>query len=339
MSIKSVVLTATAAVLLPVASGAAMAEKLTVGLPSAHGFFGLHLYVAEEKGFLNGVELEYQVLKGGSEVLKQVASGAITIGYAQPTEIMIQMAAKGEPLPLKFWYMLESHSANQIAVLEDSPIQTIADMKGKAIGISSPTASNVVQFRSVLELTGINPDKDVIWRAVGLGPGHLQALKVGTVQVSATNNMRHNAFEFSGVKLRVIPIEATKNFFGNGLFSSTKMIDTNADALTLVAKGVTRAIEHCNTDPAGCVAIMYKRFPELQSGELDAEGNLKLGLTQVMARNASTALRADQNGVYGYFPDSVWTATIDFMEATGEVKKRPEASVFFTNAIANAAAK
>lgn len=310
-------------------------EKLTVGLPSGHGFFGLHLYVAEEKGFLDDLSFEYQIFKGGSEVLKQVANGLVDIGFAQPTEIMIQNSAKGVSLPIKYWYMLETHSANQIAVLRDSEIQSLADLKGKAIGISSPTASNVVQFRAVLEQAGIDPENDIIWRAVGLGPAHIQALITGDIDVSATNNMRHAAFQFAGADLRIIPTEVTENFFGNGLFSNISMLESaeGVKQLETVASGIAKATQFCVENAEECVDIMYKRFPELQSGELDDDANKALGMSQVNARNTTTQLRPEQNGIYGYFPDLFWNASVDFLAKAENLSTKPDVSAFYTNDI------
>lgn len=340
MKVRQTIFAAMTLALLGTTSGNA-AETLTVGLPSGHGFFGMHLYVAEEKGFLEGLSLDYQIFKGGSEVLKQVANGSVDIGFAQPTEIMIQNAAKGVSLPIKYWYMLEARSANQIAVLRDSDIQTLADIKGKAVGISSPTASNVVQFRAVLEQAGIDPENDIVWRPVGLGPAHIQALINGDIAVSATNNMRHATFELAGADIRIIPTEATQDFFGNGLFSNTSMID-NADSagkLATVASAVAKATQFCVEQAQECVNIMYKRFPELQSGELDDAGNMTLGLSQVNARNVTAELRPEQNGVYGYFPDLVWNASVDFLVKAENLSTKPDVSAFYTNEIVEQAAK
>lgn len=320
-------------------AGAAAAEVVSIGLPASHSFFGTHLYVAEELGYFGDLDIEYMIFKGGSEVAKQVANGSADIGFAQPTEILISsLAAAGETLPVKYWYMLETRSANEIAVPVASDIQTIQDIKGRAVGISSPTASNVAQFRVILARHGIDPDKDVVWREVGLGAGHVQALLDGTIDVSATNNMRHAAYQFEGVDLRVIPMEDTADQFGNGLFSSLKTIETRPDTLAVIASGVAKATAYCAEMPAECVKILYKKFPELQSADRSDEDNLKFGLGQVAARNETAALREDQKGVYGYFPESVWKASVDFLSLTTEIPTDLDVSVLYTNDIVERAA-
>lgn len=321
---------------------AAQADSLSVGLPSAHGFYGAPFYVAEAMGYLDGLEIEYMIFAGGSDVARQVANGSADIGFAQPTEILLNaLAQSGQTLPISYWYMAEPYSSNQIAVPEDSDIQTLADVKGKVIGISSLTASNVAQFRIVLERAGMNPDTDVVWRAVGLGAEHLMALRNGTIDVSATNNMRHASYEFAGVPLRVVSVDDTANQFGNGLFSRNDSLADEAKRAqyVTVARGFNQATEYCLANAEACVQILYDRFPELMSGERDDAENMAFGVSQLDARLAVLAQREDQNGVPGYFPDSVWEASIDFLASVEEFPADLDASVIYTNDIALAAAE
>lgn len=321
---------------------AAMADSTTIGLPANHSFFGLPLYVAEELGYFGDLDIEYMIFSGGSDVARQVANGSAEIGFAQPTEILISsLATAGETLPIQYWYMVEPRTMNEISVPVDSDIQSFDDIRGRIIGISKHTASNVAQFRTVLERHGLDPDVDVVWRAVGLGGEHLQALASGTIDVSATNNMRHAGYEFDGVALRVIPIPDIEDQFGNGLFSKTSTLeDPEARArLVTVARGVAQATAYCNENPSACVDIMYSRFPELQSGDRTDQQNRDFGLGQVAARNATTALRDEQDGVYGFFPQSVWDASVDFLSSTIDIPEGFDVSVLYTNEIALEAAE
>lgn len=320
-------------------TGAAAAESVSIGLPANHSFFGTHLYVAEEMGYFGDIEVEYLIFKGGSEVAKQVANGSADIGFAQPTEILITSLAKnGETLPIKYWYMLETKTMNQIAVPAASNIQSLDDIKGRVVGVSTLTASNVAQFKVVLARHGLDPEVDVVWRPVGLGAQHVQALKDGTIDVSATNNMRHAGYMFDGVELRVIPIEDTADQFGNGLFSHADTIESRSSVLAAIAAGVAKSTAYCAEMPAECVKIMYARFPELQSADRTDEQNAQFGVGQVEARNATAALREDQNAMYGYFPQSVWDASVDLLSSTITIPTDLDVSVLYTNDIVAKAA-
>lgn len=339
---KRIVVLGPALIAAMAATSAVQAETVSVGLPSAHGFYGTPFYVAEALGYLDGLDIEYMVFAGGSDVARQVSNGSADIGFAQPTEILLNaLGERSQTLPISYWYMAEPYSSNQIAVPTDSDIQSLADVRGRVIGISSLTASNVAQFRIVLERNGMNPDTDVIWRAVGLGAEHLMALSNGTIDVSATNNMRHASYEFAGVPLRVVSVDDTANQFGNGLFSHNDNLADEAKRAqyVTVAQAFHKATQYCVADPEACVQILYDRFPELMSSERDDAENMAFGVSQLDARLAVLALRDDQNGVPGYFPDSVWDASIDFLASVQEFPADIDASVIYTNDIALAAAQ
>ena len=51
-----------------------------------------------------------------------------------------------------------------IAVPEDSPIKTFADLKGKKIGVTSMASAGVIVARALAANNGFNPDKDVLDR-------------------------------------------------------------------------------------------------------------------------------------------------------------------------------
>lgn len=340
MKIKTVVGLTMFATLSAAGVANVQAQSVSIGLPSAHGFYGVPLYVAEELGYFGDLSIEYMIFSGGSDVARQVANGSADIGFAQPTEILLNALAKdGATLPISYWYMAEPYSSNQIAVPVDSPIQSLADVSGKVIGISTLTASNVAQFRVVLQRAGMDPDVDVIWRTVGLGAEHLMALKTGTIDVSATNNMRHASYEYEGVPLRVVSLDDTANQFGNGLFSQNASLadaDAAADYVT-IAKGFAQATDYCVANATHCVEILYARFPELLSGERTDAENIDFGVSQLNARLSSLKLRDDQNGVPGFFPDSVWAATIDFLGSVEEMPDDLDPTKIYTNEIALAA--
>src|SRR5690554_3745921 len=220
IEMKRIVVLGLALIAAMAATSAVQAETVSVGLPSAHGFYGTPFYVAEALGYLDGLDIEYMVFAGGSDVARQVSNGSADIGFAQPTEILLNaLGERSETLPIRYWYMAEPYSSNQIAVPTDSDIQSLADVRGRVVGVSSLLASNVAQFRIELERNAKNPHTAVIWRAVGLGAEHLMPLTNPTIDLRATNSLRHTSYELPRVPLRVVPVDATANQFGNGLFS------------------------------------------------------------------------------------------------------------------------
>ena len=315
---------------------AVCAQTVSVGLPSEHDPFSTPFYIAELKGFFGELKIDYRILKGGIEVLKQVSNGSIDIGFAQPTEVLIRYAAKHkEAPPVRYWYMLETTAVDQIAVPVGSPIKSIEDLKGKIIGITSQTASNVSRFKGILKLRGLDPDNDVTWRAVGPSVQHFQALRTGAIDASATNSTRQAGFDFNGAKLRVLKDPISQNLFGNAFFSSPSALQSSAKVVILekVADGISKAVTFCDERRDECLDILLTRFPEFLPSNLPAENARRYMANQLEVRMMSLRLIQAQRGIPGYFPDSAWKDYVDFMRVSENLPDNVSTMALYTNDI------
>jgi ABC-type nitrate/sulfonate/bicarbonate transport system substrate-binding protein len=108
-------------------------------------------------------------------------------------------------------------------------------------------------------------------------------------------------------------------------------------ALVKIAKGMAEATQFCEANAEECVQLVFERFPEVMSTEFTDEQNMAFGLGQAEARNATAALREDQEGHYGYFPESVWTSSVDFLVKTGTIPGALPVDELYTNEIVEAA--
>ena len=117
------------------AAAAAEAEKLTVLLDwfvnPDHG----PLIVAQEKGYFEeaGLEVELIAPADPNDPPKLVAAGKADIAISYQPQLHLQAA---EGLPLVRIGTLVATPLNSLVVLADSPIQSIADLKGKKVGFS-----------------------------------------------------------------------------------------------------------------------------------------------------------------------------------------------------------
>src|SRR5690606_19848754 len=74
--------------------------------------------------------------------------------------------------------------ATQYMVREDSPITTIADLKGKTVGINGARSSSEIWARLALSKNGLNPARDVKWVALPF-PSQGEAVRAGKLDVGA----------------------------------------------------------------------------------------------------------------------------------------------------------
>jgi uncharacterized protein len=110
-----------------------------------------------------GVEATAEVTAAAVDNLKLVGAGEADLGYAYPDLAYDAIEGKGlfkTKLPIRMVAHLYV-SYFHLVTLGNSPIKSVADLKGKRVSTGAPgSGTEVVAFR-VLEAFGINPDKDI----------------------------------------------------------------------------------------------------------------------------------------------------------------------------------
>ena len=123
------------AAVLATAAPASAADKLTVLLDWFVNPDHAPLVVAKQKGFFEAEGLDVDLIEPADPAMppKLVAAGQGDIAVSYQPTLHAQIS---EGMPLKWIGTLVETPLNTLIVLEDGPIKTLADLKGKKIGFS-----------------------------------------------------------------------------------------------------------------------------------------------------------------------------------------------------------
>jgi NitT/TauT family transport system substrate-binding protein len=149
--------------LLPAIVRAQTAVKLGTAVLGDYSLAGPFL-LAAEKGFFKqqSLDVEFVPFRGGPNLVKAVIAGEVLLGAAGSTDILVFREAG---MPLK---MVATHTEGNHFTLNVAPdVKTAAELKGKAIGVTSVGATTWVFARLFAREQGWDPDKDI--KIVGLG--------------------------------------------------------------------------------------------------------------------------------------------------------------------------
>ena len=129
-------------------------------------------------------KLEITPFRASDATFRAFEAGQIDGGSASANAVLTA-AAKGLDLRVVASLSMEAEGASvtQYMVKADAPIRTIAELKGKTVGIVGYRSSIELWARAALAKGGLNPDKDVSWAVVpfpAMGP----ALRSGKVDVA-----------------------------------------------------------------------------------------------------------------------------------------------------------
>ena len=333
MQRRSVLLAGAGALAAPALLRAQSPEKprLTIAVGGKNLLYYLPLSIAESLGYFKAEGLDVTIVDfaGGSKALQAVVGGSADIvsGAFEHTLIM-------QPKGIRLRAFALQGRAPQI-VLGINPktmpgYKSVADLKGKKIGVTAPGSSTNVLANFVLAKAGLKPG-DVSIIGVGAGPGAVAAMRSGQIDAISNLDPVITLLQRSG-DLRIVSdtrivAEADKAFGGpmpaGCMYAPQAFIDKNPATVQAVANAIVRADKWIQgAGPADIV----KAVPEAyllgdRAVYIDAFLASKGALSPdglFPAEGAATALRALQS-----VDESMKTAQVDLAATwTNEFAKR-----------------
>jgi NitT/TauT family transport system substrate-binding protein len=166
-------------------AGAPEKPEITLAVGGKNLLYYLPLTIAEQLGYFKdeGLDLKIVDFSGGSQALRALVGGSADV-VSGAFEHTLNMQPKGQWLRA----VVLMGRAPQI-VLGVNPktmpnFKTVADLKGKKIGVTAPGSSTNVMANFVLAKAGIKPN-EVSIIGVGAGAGAVAALRAGQIDALA----------------------------------------------------------------------------------------------------------------------------------------------------------
>ena len=288
--------------------GAARAEKLTVLLDwfvnPDHG----PLIVAQQRGFFAEAGLEVEMIEPAdpNDPPRLVAAKKAEIAISYQPQLHIQV---GAGLPLARFATLVATPLTTLLVLDESPVKTIADLKGRKVGFSVGGFEDAI-LKAMLEPNGLSlSDIELINVNFSLSP----ALMSGQVDavIGAYRNFELNQLEIEGRKGRAFYVEEEGVPAYDELIAVTHRERLSDPALARFVDAMERGVQYLVNHPEESWELFVSYKPEL-----DDELNRR-AWRDTLPRFALRPAALDR-GRYEAFGR--------FLEKQGVVKKLPPSS-------------
>lgn len=161
--------------------------KLTIAVGGKNLLYYLPLTVAEQLGYFKaeGLDVTIADFAGGSKALQAVVGGSADV-VSGAFEHTINMQFKGQKMRA---FVLQGAAPQIVLGVSTKTLpnfKTMADLKGKKIGVSAPGSSTNVMLNFALAKAGLKPN-DVSIIGVGTGNGAVAAMRSG--QIDALSNL------------------------------------------------------------------------------------------------------------------------------------------------------
>ncbi|OZI22033.1 nitrate ABC transporter substrate-binding protein [Bordetella genomosp. 7] len=322
------------------AGGAHGADDVTVALaipPAVHD--AAPYAAAEALGFFKQEDLNVRtiVFQGAGALLPQVANKRVTLGYPTSEPVISSYFNSKNPLPLRYFYNGVPTNTMEFAVLADGPIQSLADLEGKTVGVGALTWGTIPGGRAALRTAGLQPGQNVEYVAVGALAAGFQALRTGQVDALNFNSSWHDMLEMSGTKIRRIGYPAVfSETAGNGFIAHQDTYRDQPDLLVRFARAYTKGQIACEANPRFCVQAYWRAHPETRPAQNEA-AELEKNSTLLARRLARVLHKPDGTArVPGQYDIAAIRAGIEAMHAAGEYPSAevPVEAIFSNDLIA-----
>lgn len=233
----------------------ARAEKLRVGTPEAVGFNFYMLDAGVELGIFKKYDLDIERidLEGGAKLHQAMVAGSIDVALGGGTDIAFLV--KGSPE--KAVAVLGTSPANfAILVRMDSPIQTIADLKGAKIGATTVGSMTSWFALEIARREGWGENGVTI---VYLGGNEALFAGLTTKMVDAVSgSLEIGHIRASEGKYRMIVKggDYVHEFIASVIFASDATIAQQPDALRRFLKGWFETVRYLRDHKAEAVPLM-----------------------------------------------------------------------------------
>lgn len=297
------------------------AQKITIALSYIPNVQFASLYVAQDKGYFAAEGLDVTFQYGSIDnLMGLVASGQIPFALASGDEVL---QARSAGIPVTFIASNYQKYPVALASLKSSKIASLADLKGKSIGIPGPYGSNYIGLKAVLASAKLTED-DV--KVQNIGFTQREALSQGKVDAAMVYSMNEPVqLQKAGLELNVIEVSSLSALASVGLITGESQINSNPELVGKVVRATERGIKDTLANPDAAFESTIKVAPEAKGDNPELQ---KAVLKETVKFMSAYNVRGQ---AFGYSDPKVWETTAQFLLDNKLIKTKVDAASGFTN--------
>ena len=242
-------------------------SKLALAVGGKAAFYYLPLTISDQLGFFKaeGLYIEISDFAGGARALQAVLGGSADV-CSGAYEHTINLQSKNQMFQAFVLQGRAPQIAFGVSVKNMPDYKTIADLRGKKIGVSAPGSSTNMMANLVLSRGGLKAS-DVSFIGVGTAAGALLALRSGQIDAISNTDPVMTMLEQKG-DVKIISdtrtLKGTLEVFGGSmpaacLYAPMEFIQKNPNTCQALTNAIVRGLKWLQTSGPGDIV---KTVPE-----------------------------------------------------------------------------
>lgn len=278
MRFKAIVLFAAIVSVTAVSPLSAQLRKVRFSV-SAASIAEVPFRIANIKGFYRDEGLDVEVILIRGAVGMQALLGG-SVDYTSASGSTIAAAVRGIPVKLVFI----ASAKPQFDLISQPQIRSIADLKGKHLGISSRGGAVDLLTQLIVQKNGLVPNKDVVSLVVGGQEDTVLALRTGRIAAALLTPPRPLILQREGFNRLAYSGDYMPSYPSGGIGVTDEKIKNNPNDVLAFVKGSVRGLQFARHNRAETIKILSdyfnitdktlsEQFFELYLSRLPADGS------------------------------------------------------------------
>lgn len=275
-----------------------------------------------------GIKIELVPIAGSGDCLKAVATKDVlfSLPSIEPLAVL-----RGQGLKAKNFYTAYQGNIYGFAVPADSDIKTIADLKGKKIGLISMASAGLIVTKALVSAEGMNPDKDVSIVVAGEGAQSAALLRTKQIDALSQFDTQYALVENAGIKLRRLARPEIEKFPSNGFVALEETLSTRRKDAVAFGRAYAMGTVFAIANPEAAVRIFWDQYPQSKAVGKEEAVALKDDINTLSARIPNLMLEAGGAKQWGESVAANYQAYLDWLLKWGVLKEKVLASDVITN--------
>jgi NitT/TauT family transport system substrate-binding protein len=312
-----------------------MTEKVRIGIATPAGMTAANGYFSAASALAfdceEGLDFDFFYGEEPGTTARALCSGECDIASLN---ITVGLLGRDEGLSIKAVYGKARRTHRWFAVMPESPIHSLPDLRDKRIACDFPHLQALAESALEEENVPRGSYQWVPWRGSGMETGAmLDPLRGGDVDAVFLIDWNAGDFNANGLFLRRLPSKALDHIrLSSCLWVTDSYLADKPRAILGTGRAMARVTVFALENPEETVRLMWKRHPETCPSPRDHDRILRRDLEIMKARLDSFGIDpVDRDPRWGIIEEREIIAWQNFLLAGGAIKQRLDPRVFYTN--------
>ena len=309
--------------------------RVVIGLPipgkltAAYGYFGTARALGYDRA--EGLDFELVYPDDPGTTARALCAGRCDVA---PLNTTVGLLSRERGLAMTAVYSSSRRAHRWFAVLPDSPIARLEDLRGKRIACDFPDLQPLAEAALAEDGVATREFTWVPWRGSGMETREmLGPLRSGEVDAVFLIDWNHGDFIAEGLRLRRLPSRALERItLSSCLWVASSDLARHADVIGGVGRALARTTRFALTSPTAAVQLMWDRHPETRPSADARDRILRRDVEILRARLETLDPGGCQDPRWGVIERDEIVAWQDFLLGSGALGTRIDPELYYTNA-------